>query len=268
MGRDGHERAAGPARGALLRREERIRLRRRQRGIPVRHVHHRRRRPNLEAGAGREAGLVPRRGLLRRQAARSGRRRVVPARNCQSRTAVTGKSDLDPLAGRTLHGVCTTSTQQRDCPRRSRPATAARCSTSTDGGKSWGFVNLGLAAGGAGGVRLPVLRRVRFARVGRGQAGRLRAAQRRPRQDVGNPEDRTAGAGERHLLPHARDRLDGRRTRLHLRNHRRRQDVEGAASRRSAGRGAVPARVASLNAARCGLDARATAKAISAPRWD
>ena len=53
------------------------------------------------------------------------------------------ESELDPLAGRTLHAVCIASTQQK--PTAYAAGDGGAVLTSTDGGKSWGFVNLGLS---------------------------------------------------------------------------------------------------------------------------
>ena len=55
------------------------------------------------------------------------------------------EGDLDPLAGRTLHAVCTTHTEQKGFPEVAFAAgDGGAVLTSTDDGKSWGFVNLGL----------------------------------------------------------------------------------------------------------------------------
>src|SRR4029079_17084452 len=55
------------------------------------------------------------------------------------------ESDLDPLSGRTLHTVSIASTQQKGYPTMFAAGDGAAVLSSTDGGKSWGFVNLGLA---------------------------------------------------------------------------------------------------------------------------
>jgi photosystem II stability/assembly factor-like uncharacterized protein len=54
------------------------------------------------------------------------------------------ESDLDPLAGRTVHGVCTTGTTEPGVPAAFAAADGGAVLSSSDGGKSWGFVNLGL----------------------------------------------------------------------------------------------------------------------------
>lgn len=54
------------------------------------------------------------------------------------------ESDLDPLAGRTMHAVCTSNMQQKGAPAAYAAGDGGAVLTSTDGGKSWGFVNLGL----------------------------------------------------------------------------------------------------------------------------
>jgi photosystem II stability/assembly factor-like uncharacterized protein len=54
------------------------------------------------------------------------------------------EGELDPLAGRTLHAICTTNTQQKGFPAAFAAGDGGAVLTSTDGGKSWGFVNLGL----------------------------------------------------------------------------------------------------------------------------
>ena len=113
-----------------------------------------------------------------------------------------------------------------------------------------GLRESGARAGSAGSVRFPLLCGHWSARLGRGSAGRVRAAQCRQRQDLGNAADRVTGPGERHPFPHARNRLDSRGTGLHLRHDRWRQDMEAA---RTGGqrRGVVPAGIPSLRAARC-----------------
>ena len=124
--------------------KNRLRLRRRQPGVPVRHVHHHRRRPDVEAGAG--AKLTSCRGadFFPGKRAGSGGGRVEPPRHAERRTAITAKRDLDPLAGRTVHGVCTTSTHRAGHADGFAAGDGGAVLTSTDGGKSWGFVNLGL----------------------------------------------------------------------------------------------------------------------------
>jgi photosystem II stability/assembly factor-like uncharacterized protein len=54
------------------------------------------------------------------------------------------ESDLDPLAGRTLHAVCTTTAYQKGEPNAYAAGDGGAVLTSSDGGRSWGFVNLGL----------------------------------------------------------------------------------------------------------------------------
>jgi photosystem II stability/assembly factor-like uncharacterized protein len=54
------------------------------------------------------------------------------------------EADLDPLAGRTLHAVCTTNTSQKGYPNAYAAGDGGAVLSSADGGKSWGFVNLGL----------------------------------------------------------------------------------------------------------------------------
>jgi photosystem II stability/assembly factor-like uncharacterized protein len=54
------------------------------------------------------------------------------------------ESELDPLAGRTIHSICISNTQQKGYPAAYAAADGGAVLTSTDGGKSWGFVNLGL----------------------------------------------------------------------------------------------------------------------------
>jgi len=55
------------------------------------------------------------------------------------------ESELDPLAGRTVHAVCTTTTHQSGLPTAFAAADGGVVLSSTDGGRSWGFVNLGLS---------------------------------------------------------------------------------------------------------------------------
>ncbi len=62
-----------------------------------------------------------------------------------SNDGVYREAELDPLAGRTLHGVCTTNTQQKGFPAAFAAGDGGAVLTSTNGGKSWGFVNLGLS---------------------------------------------------------------------------------------------------------------------------
>jgi photosystem II stability/assembly factor-like uncharacterized protein len=54
------------------------------------------------------------------------------------------ESDLDPLAGRTVHAVCTPSTTQPGLPTAFAAADGGAVLSSADGGRSWGFVNLAL----------------------------------------------------------------------------------------------------------------------------
>ena len=61
-----------------------------------------------------------------------------------SNDGVYRESELDPLAGRTLHAVCASNTQQKGFPPAFAAGDGGAVLTSTNGGKSWGFVNLGL----------------------------------------------------------------------------------------------------------------------------
>jgi len=62
-----------------------------------------------------------------------------------SRDGIYKESDFDPLSGRTLHTVSISSTQQKGYPTTFAAGDGAAVLASTDGGQSWGFVNLGLA---------------------------------------------------------------------------------------------------------------------------
>ena len=151
--------------------------------------------------------------------------------------------------------------------RRSRSATAALVLISADGGSKWGFAE-------------PRASRRRRWRTATSSASRSRA------RTSGSPGGRAAScctarddgktwevqkteprrARSTASLPRREHRLAGRRTRHHRAHDRRRQDVEGAAGRRPARRGAVPARARPEHAARNDDRCSASATATSAPR--
>jgi photosystem II stability/assembly factor-like uncharacterized protein len=54
------------------------------------------------------------------------------------------EAELDPLAGRSLHAVAVTDTRQKGYPAAYAAGDGGAVLSSTDGGKTWGFVNLGL----------------------------------------------------------------------------------------------------------------------------
>src|SRR5262249_40496523 len=57
------------------------------------------------------------------------------------------EAELDPLGGRTIHGVaCSTSVNAQGVSPALAACDGGAVLTSSDGGKSWGFVNLGLPA--------------------------------------------------------------------------------------------------------------------------
>lgn len=62
-------------------------------------------------------------------------------------SAFYSEGELDPLAGRTVHSVaCSTSSSDKGQPWCFAACDGGAVLTSSDGGKSWGFVNLGLPA--------------------------------------------------------------------------------------------------------------------------
>ncbi len=54
------------------------------------------------------------------------------------------EADFDPLAGRTLHAVCTNAAAEAGCPNAYAVGDGGAVLLSKDKGKSWGFANLGL----------------------------------------------------------------------------------------------------------------------------
>ena len=157
VGRDGHERAAGAARGPVLRREERVRLRRRQSdAFPAGMFTTERRRANVEAGHRREAAVVPRGGLLPRHDDRAWSR----AHGAGSGTVSPDGRYREADSTRSRVGRCTRLHHEHAA--KGLPA-ALRGRRRRSGAQQHrrrevvGLREPRASAGGAGGLRLPVL---------------------------------------------------------------------------------------------------------------